>query len=102
MEIVFTDPPPRIGYAQHPWGDIATQLKRRPGEWALCLRGVHIQATSINRGALNAFKPAGSFEARAIADGGKDQKNRPTFDLYIRYVGEGKDTTPADKSAADD
>ena len=88
MEIVFTDPPLRNGYTQHPWADIATQLKARPGEWALCLRGVHVQATSINTGAVNAFKPAGTFKARTVSDGGKDANGRKTYDLYIMYVGE--------------
>ncbi len=93
MEIVFTEPPIRHGLSQHPWAEITEQLKARPGEWALCLRGVHISATSINRGSINAFKPSGSFEARTVRDGKKDDRNRDTYDLYIRYKGSPDATT---------
>lgn len=88
MQIVFTDPPRRNGPSRHHWGNIAEQLKQHPGQWALCLRGIYAQATSINRGMVNAFKPAGTFQARVVPDGGKDEKGRATVDLYIRYLGD--------------
>jgi len=87
--IVFTDPPPGPRRASaHPWDDIAEALRARPGEWALCLRGVHSSYSSqIKRGALSAFKPAGAFEARSVSTLNTDENGKKTNDLYIRFVG---------------
>lgn len=104
MQIVFTDPPPpsrRHGRSQHPWEDIARQLKSRPGEWALCLRDMHDSAASaIRLGKLTAF-PKGEFDARGVIPEEKRdtslssaaQRKKPVFDLYVRYIPESERTT---------
>jgi hypothetical protein len=94
MQIVFTDPPSVPGHSIHPWGLIAEQLKARPNEWALCLREVVVSANQINAGQLNAFKPKGTFKARTISTGKKDEKGRVLVDLYVMYVGEPEGDTP--------
>lgn len=63
---------------------IAFQLRSRPGEWALIVEGdPHGSlASTINKGRLRAYVPAGSFEAvRRTVDGGQN--------VYARYVGDG-------------
>lgn len=99
MQIVFTDPPARQpGVSQHPWKEIAEQLRARPGEWALCLKGVVVQAHQINKGVNVSFRPKGAYRARTVQTGKKDEKGRTLVDLYIKYVGE----EPAANDGAED
>lgn len=94
MQVVFVDPPvahpnpkPRGGAPlNHPWDSIAEQLKARPGEWALCLRDIHVHATNIRHGKIKAFQPAGAFQTRTVQTHKVDDKGRPTVDLYIKYT----------------
>ena len=88
MQIVFTDPPARPGVSQHPWKEIAEQLRERPGEWALCLKEVVVSANQINSGSNVSFRPKGAFRARTVGTGKKDEKGRQLVDLYIKYVGD--------------
>lgn len=87
--IVFTDPPPGpVRASAHPWHDIAEALKANPGQWALCLRGIHSSyASQIKHGKLTAFQPAGAFEARSVSTLPQENGKR-AHDLYVRYVGE--------------
>lgn len=95
MHVVFMDPPPkpvdslpRDTPAAHPWEPIAEQLRQRPGEWALCLRDVYVNANAINTGKINAFKPAGAFTARTVQTHKRDHRARPLVDVYIKYLGD--------------
>lgn len=70
------------------WEWQATEMRRRPGQWALLrtepasLRDnrLRCQMGSINHGRLTAFRPQGDFEARVIVHGG-------VRGLYARYTG---------------
>lgn len=68
------------------WKLIADELRAHPGQWAVVAhdRGEAV-ATSIKRGAIAAFRPAGSFEARSR----RQRFNEPkSCDIYARYVGD--------------
>lgn len=95
MHVVFMDPPPKQTARSHrkkpdahPWAVIAEQLRQRPGEWALCLREVAVNANAIHSGKIKAFQPAGAFTARTVQTHKRDDRARPLIDLYIKYVGE--------------
>jgi hypothetical protein len=65
------------------WDGVATDLRARPGEWALIATGAQHTGTAgqINAGRIVAFAPAGTFEAqRQTVDG--------EIRVYARYVGE--------------
>jgi hypothetical protein len=84
-DIEFGEPPPPSSGVGHCHAEIARQLRDRPGDWALVLRGVRgSYGTSISKGRLVPYQPAGSFEAvcRTV-----DSKNR-LFDIWARYVGD--------------
>lgn len=75
--IVFAEPPAlkRGGRMPDPkWAEIAAQLSQRPGEWALIKTALASKSTAsdivarINRGAIEAFAPAGTFEATMRTD----------------------------------
>jgi hypothetical protein len=95
----WEDPPPRSapkrrlrGSPIADWWHIAAQLRGRPGRWAAALEGCGPQqATYIRQGRLNAFKPAGSFDARACRVSGM-------YTLYVRYVGARADLRPIEEA----
>lgn len=62
---------------------IAYQLRSRPGEWALVVEGAAhgALASTICRGGLRAYAPAGTFKAVSRTVG-------PGQNIYARYVGE--------------
>lgn len=86
IEFVKAPPAPRIGKRRNgnsKYFQIAKQLKSRPGDWALVLKGARaVTPTLIKKGNLVAFKPAGSFEAVARSNGVKGKA-----DIYARYIG---------------
>lgn len=65
---------------------IASQLRRRPGEWALIAENPSggKLTSDINAGTLRAYRPAGSFESTT-----RNNDGRPC--VYARYVGEATD-----------
>ena len=77
--------PSKHGSERHDWLKIAHELRDNPGEWALVAENVvRTYVTHIKRGSINAFAPAGSYEA--VSRGyGTDQTR--TAKLYARYVG---------------
>lgn len=100
-EITFENPPrERLGRGgkglDH--GDIAAQLRKRPGIWAM----IGLRETAANAGTAawqirNAknmpyYRPAGAYEAMArtvdvIRDGVRVREHR----VYVRFIGEDKD-----------
>ena len=90
-KIVFVEPPaPRRAASKYPWEEIAAQLKERPGEWALCLKGITATpASAIKAGKYVPFAPAGSFDARSV--GVSDKEGKTVYDIYIKYVGDPTD-----------
>lgn len=86
--IRWEDPPPTRagarGEAKPVIGHelIAVQLRRKPGEWALIyeVRSAPALVTEINAGVLQAYRPAGAYEATSrLIDG--------IFRVYARFVG---------------
>jgi hypothetical protein len=65
------------------WDGVASDLRARPGEWALIAVGVEHTNTAgqINAARIRCFAPAGAFEAqRQLVDG--------EIRVYARYVAE--------------
>ena len=83
--VKFQDPPKTTGGrgSRGKHLEIASELRGRPGEWALVMEGVAGSSpTMIRTGAIRAYTPAGAFDATA--------RKRPDgkFDVYARFVGE--------------
>jgi hypothetical protein len=83
MEIIREDPPAQSRSGKY--DDVADQLADDIGSWYRIATGATTGtlATNINKGAMRAFQPAGSFEAvsRTQEDG---------VSIWARYVGEGE------------
>jgi hypothetical protein len=90
-ELIWDNPPaaggPGIGAHARRWYEIAGELKKRPGDWAIVRSGdltehfsAHTTAGNIRRGLLTAFRPVGAFEAVA-------RKVDDEVRVYARYVG---------------
>lgn len=90
----WEDPPAAhsaAGKPKHPrrtdkWRTVATELRRRPGEWAVLLEAERFGngggiAGQIKAGALIAFRPAGAFDATTRTVDG-------LYTVYARYVGD--------------
>jgi hypothetical protein len=71
--IQWEEPPAR---ASDKWQEIAETLKANPERWGRFEMSSTAYITTIKNGKHRAFRPAGSFEARA--HNGK---------LYARYIG---------------
>lgn len=85
-ELKFETPPAqrRITWGRH--HEVASKLRAKPGEWAVV--GVYNAsntaasiARQVNRGAMTAYQPAGSFEAMSHTVDGEPR-------VYVRFVGE--------------
>lgn len=79
----WEEPPARRQVRENHHHVIARQLKRRPGRWARLdvEMGSTGLAAQIKKGIIEAYRPAGSFEA----------VSRPVdrvTTVYARYVGE--------------
>jgi hypothetical protein len=61
--------------------EIASQLRARPGEWALIPAAGTGLAGQIQRGDLRAYRPSRSFEAVRRDEGGEIR-------VYARFVGQ--------------
>lgn len=75
----WADPPSK---GSVDWTLVASELRARPGEWAIVDRNATVaRGTAIKKGRIEAFQPAGSFEAtmRGNGDG--------RYTVYARYVG---------------
>ena len=81
MEIIREDPPAQRRTGKY--DDVADQLADDIGNWYRIATGATTGtlAAAINKGAIRAFQPAGSFEAvsRTQTDG---------VSIWARYVGE--------------
>ncbi|MGW5852128.1 hypothetical protein ACWFQ8_29980 [Streptomyces sp. NPDC055254] len=81
--------------AKGQWGinaAIATQLRTKPGQWAhIDSKSTRASAAStayaVRNGHLNAYAPAGTFEATSRTVNGE-------YRVYARYVGHDNDPTP--------
>ena len=82
MEIIREDPPAQRRTGKY--DDVADQLVADPDNWYRIATGATTGglAAGINKGAIRAFQPAGSFEAvsRSQEDG---------VSIWARYVGDG-------------
>jgi hypothetical protein len=84
-ELVWEEPPPRPKRKGSKWDPIATALKSNPGQWAKVVNDDNIAIKkAAEKGELICFRPAGSFEGRAIVNDGR----RWQGDVWLRYVGE--------------
>jgi hypothetical protein len=85
-ELKFEPPPAKV---RKTWGRhylIAHKLRAKPGEWAVVgayggAESAGATARHIQHGRLEAYRPAGSFEATARTVDGEDR-------VYARFVGE--------------
>lgn len=88
MEIIREDPPARRRAGKY--NEVADQLAGDGGNWYRIATGATTGtlAANINKGAIRAFQPAGSFEAvsRSQDDG---------VSIWARYVGE-SDAVPVE------
>lgn len=84
MNITWESPAPRRGRPPRTkYYEIAEELKKNPGEWALVGEDMSISTGNhISSGRIKAFQPAGEFEGtiRGIK-GSRAEK------VYARYVG---------------
>lgn len=87
-EFAWAEPPvlKRGGRLPSPeWAEIAAKLSQQPGDWALIKGGLASRSTAsdtvarINRGAIEAFAPAGSYQATM-----RTELDR--FNVYARKV----------------
>lgn len=78
-------PPPKQGVKKgSKWDPVAKELKANPGRWACLGRDIPTGiVTTIRKGELKCFQPAGSFEAVT-----RNHTSRWQADVYARYVGE--------------
>lgn len=89
--IRWEDPPPaRTPGKTNPssrFSELAEELRRQPGMWALVLDGTRGAtsglASTIRGGKTSCFAPAGDFEAVCRAANGKRL-------VYARYLGDGE------------
>lgn len=83
--IRWEDPGPRTRAPAGDYWKIAAELRANPGRWAVVREGTRMtvigHGTSIQTGKIEAFRPAGSFEATCRSRDGK-------VVVYARYVGE--------------
>lgn len=83
----FEGPPPAAyGTPKGHHTDAARELRERPGEWAVIGTYAHSGSASavalqVRKGAIPAYEPAGTFEAKART---VDREAR----VYARFVGE--------------
>lgn len=88
MNMQWKEPPP-AGTSRNAdkYMEIADELRRNPGKWAMIGRMSAQNASNIKDGRLAAFRPRGTFEAtyRNIS---KSEVGPDTADIYARYVGE--------------
>jgi hypothetical protein len=90
-ELKFEDPPRRVS-GRH-WGRhrlLASEMKARPMEWALVGKygssdSAASMARNIKLGKLEAYTPAGAFQATSRTVDGEPR-------VYVRFVGEKSDT----------
>jgi len=83
-DLEWEQPPPTAARRGSKWDATAAALKNKPGKWACIGRDVPTTiVTTINRGELRCFKPAGSFECVT-----RNHTSRWQADVYARYVGE--------------
>lgn len=92
-EVAFEDPPARStrrsnGNPGLVWHEIASELVRRPGEWArvavlddALVAGQY--ACRVRRGAIEALAPFGEFDAVSRTVMGERR-------LYVRFLGGGR------------
>jgi hypothetical protein len=83
-KLEWETPPPHAKRAGSKWDPIARTLKANPGRWACIGRSIPTNISStIRRGELKCWKPAGAFEVRTV-----NHTERWVADVYVRYVGE--------------
>ena len=72
--------------ARNDYSEIARQLKKNPGKWAVVAeRGSSTHVSRIKQGVFEAFRPAGAFESVSNAIPGEPPHVRKVF---ARYIGE--------------
>ncbi|MFF7415554.1 hypothetical protein [Streptomyces lydicus] len=88
--VEFVGPPPKQRNTKH--ARIAGELRAHPNVWGVVRKPTSITraasaAQAIRNGRLNAYAPAGSFEAvaRTVTEGGVVE-----YRVYARYVGPNK------------
>lgn len=81
-QVSFKSPPARP--TKYDWTKIATQLKRKPGQWALVFEHDRASvANAIRMGSIVAVRPEDGFEVRTSNN---DTQSRPrTCSLWLRY-----------------
>ena len=90
MEWKTPPKPVRYKRSNTEWNEIADRLRANPNEWAKVAEDINPSTvTHIRKGRLQAFTPAGSFEASGH---GRTDKGY-TKELYVRFVGAGVATT---------
>lgn len=83
-KVKFGDPPQPRQPAPYNWSDIAAQLRRRPGEWALIFENDKTSyVTSIRLNGISALRRDKGFEVRT--ENNKRQPPPRTCDLWLRY-----------------
>lgn len=79
-----TPEPARSGKPRHDWAEIAAQLRKRPGEWAVIDEDCpKTQGVTFSRGGNKAFRPVGAWEF-TVRGASKSRAEK----LYGRFVGE--------------
>jgi hypothetical protein len=79
-----TPEPARSGKPRHNWAEIAAQLRKRPGEWAVIDEDCpKTQGGNFSRGGNKAFRPVGAWEF-TVRGASKSRAEK----LYGRFVGE--------------
>lgn len=95
-KIVWSDPPPsERGSSKSKWDQVASELRKNPGRWALIAAKTtsgNGLSTMIRKGEGRVFSPPGAFEATTRAAGKTDDGKR-LVDVYARFIGESADST---------
>lgn len=86
-KVKFGEPPVGRGH-DYDWADIAEQLRKRPGEWALVFENDKVTyANAMKQGGIRALAPDQGFEYRTTDN---TREYPRTCTLWMRYVGKEK------------
>lgn len=97
-EIIWAEPPAvtRGPQANPRYSEFANALRANPGVWAVFKENAKDSqnVTDINKGYMQAFTPAGDFQATGRRTDDDPETGAPRFTIYARYIGPGFEGDP--------
>lgn len=90
MTFKFQDAPPPPaggGGSKYDHEAVVKELKKNPGKWAVVFQASSVYAQYIKKGKVEAYRPAGTFDAAARTSH-TDENGRRVCDIWACYKGE--------------